>query len=497
MSILLVQLPARARTAAHLAPAPAAQPADETPELDWTLCDDSLQPQHSGRSPVAGLPEATSRVAVLDPRDVAWHPLQSWPKAPPARLRAALQGLLEESLADETDDLHLALSPREQAGPDAPVWVASTQRSWLAHWIGQLETEQQSLARIVPAWAPGEGLSAHVWTEGGQAWLLWRDARGPLCLPADSAMARQLVHQAQAPQADGSTPTIEWSGQGAGAEVAARLAGAPVEAHALAERLTQAAAGAWNLRQFDLAPRHRRDRALRALGQRLWHDPAGRWARRGLLGLVLVQLVGANLWAWQQRHALTQRTQSLTQTLQAAFPQVRAIFDPPAQMQRELDLLRAAAGRPGETDLEPLLQAADQAWPPQRGPAEQLRFEPGRLQLSATGWSAEELQAFRSQLWPLGLDAESPSPGQVVVSRLRGPLPTLPAPAGPQAPAGARPPGGPGAPPGPGAMAPGVRGPGLAPPGTVPGTARPLPPGGVSAAHSTLPGARPADEEDQ
>ena len=39
-------------------------------------------------------------------------------------------------------------------------------------------------------------------------------------------------------------------------------------------------------------------------------------------------------------------------------PQVRAVLDAPLQMARENDLLRASAGRPGDTDLEPLLQAA-------------------------------------------------------------------------------------------------------------------------------------------
>ena len=104
--------------------------------------------------------------------------------------------------------------------------------------------------------------------------------------------------------------------------------------------------------------------------------------------------------------------------LRGTFPQVRAVLDAPAQMQREVDALRAAAGRPAEADLEPLLAAAAAAWPDGRGAVDTLRFEPGRLTLSAAGWSAEQVAQFRGELQRAGWQVEAQD-GRIALSRPR------------------------------------------------------------------------------
>ena len=64
-------------------------------------------------------------------------------------------------------------------------------------------------------------------------------------------------------------------------------------------------------------------------------------------------------------------------------------------MQREVQTLRALAGKAGDADLEPMLQAAAAAWPTDRPPVEMLRFEPGRLTLAAAGWTEPQIAQFR------------------------------------------------------------------------------------------------------
>jgi general secretion pathway protein L len=86
-------------------------------------------------------------------------------------------------------------------------------------------------------------------------------------------------------------------------------------------------------------------------------------------------------------------------------------------MQREADAMRLAAGRPGENDFEPMLQAAAAAWPPGQPPVENVRYENGRLTVAAAGWGAPQLEHFRSRLGPGGWHADRGGDGRVTVSR--------------------------------------------------------------------------------
>jgi general secretion pathway protein L len=182
-----------------------------------------------------------------------------------------------------------------------------------------------------------------------------------------------------------------------------------------AERALEAAQPGVNLRQFDLAARHRGTRALRDGGRRLL-SPEWRPVRWGLVGLVAVQLVGLNAWAWQQRRAVDERKQAMVALLQTTHPGVRAVLDAPVQMERETDRLRAAAGRAGDSDLEALLAAAAAAWPDGQGPVQTLRFESGRLTVAAPGWGEPQLAQFRERLRAAGYAAEA-AEGRVTVSR--------------------------------------------------------------------------------
>src|SRR5690606_24834174 len=158
-------------------------------------------------------------------------------------------------------------------------------------------------------------------------------------------------------------------------------------------RWLAAARGDWNLRQFELAAPHRGSAAIRQAWQTV-AGPAWRPVRWGLATLVVVQLVGLNAWAWQQRRQLRDTREAMVQLLRSSHPQVQAILDAPVQMLRETERLRAAAGQPGDADLEPLLQAAASAWPSGQ-PVQSLRFEPGRLTLGAPGLEPGVIEGLR------------------------------------------------------------------------------------------------------
>ncbi len=149
-------------------------------------------------------------------------------------------------------------------------------------------------------------------------------------------------------------------------------------------------------------------------------SPVWRPVRLGLAGLLALQVVGLNAYAWQQRQALAERRQAQETLLRSTFPGVRAVLDAPLQMQRETETLRAAAGRAGQDDLEALLGAAAAAWPEGLGPLHTVRFEPGRLSFTAPGWTENQLQQFRERLRASGLAAES-AEGRVTLRRAGAP----------------------------------------------------------------------------
>ena len=108
---------------------------------------------------------------------------------------------------------------------------------------------------------------------------------------------------------------------------------------------------------------------------------------------------------------------------------------PAAVMLRETQSLRTLAGKAGDSDLEPMLQAAAAAWPGERPPVENLRFEPGKLTLGASGWSDAQIEQFRSVLQPAGFRVDA-SEGRLVAhprppARSAAPHGTDPPPADP------------------------------------------------------------------
>lgn len=402
MTLLVILLPAPPR-----ADAPAgAEPA----MLDWLLSPDGLAVGKRGSGDVADLPPADTVVAVAPADAVAWH-RPVCPKAPANRLRAALGGLLEEQLLTDDEDVHLALAPRPVAGQ--PVWVAAMHKPWLRNWLDQLATAGRVVDRLVPALAPALGEAdetppsghihlaqqlAHGWQAEGNddpaLQLAWSDADGAASLPLTGSLARGLLPQWQARE------TV-WSATPAAAAAAERWLGAPVAVRSEAEMALTAVRTAWNLLQFDLAPRHRGSLAAGNLWRTL-SSPGWAPARWGLLALVVVQVAGLNLRAWQQRSALDQQRSAQLSLLRTAHPQVRGVLDAPLQMRTETAALRSAAGVPGDDDFETLLAAAAAAWPEGQPPAAQLRFEPGRLSLPGAGWNPPQVDALRQRLGALG-----------------------------------------------------------------------------------------------
>lgn len=412
MSTLVLLLPPRPRFRAQGTDTSDASQAQA--EYDYLLTPDGVLISAQGRCVAAKLPRADTVVAVPPESALSWFHV-GLPRAGLARMRSALVGLMEEAVLDDPEHLHFALEAGATGG--AKTWVAVMHKAWLADHLAALEAAQVLVDRVAPVSWPQSPPLGHFheieFSETGltgQIGLRWSCADGVAEMRLDGSLARKLFPSA-------NLPAVQWTATPAAAEAAEAWLGSRVTVVSPAARSLAALNSPWNLRQFDLAARARGTRALRQL-YRAYMGRTWRPVRIGLVGLIVVQLLGINLWAWHQRSSLDARRAALEQVLRSTHPQVRSILDPEMQMQRETALLRAAAGRPGDDDLESLLGAAASAWPADRGPLDSLRFEPGRLTLSSSGWRDDQIDAFRNALrsegWQLDVNE-----GRFTVSRTR------------------------------------------------------------------------------
>src|ERR1700761_4060756 len=404
MSTLIILLAAQPRlaaptTAGHVAPA----------EFDYVLSTDGTRVTDHGRAAPSALPRASLVAAVLRPGDVAFQRV-ALPKAPAARMRAALTGVMEEGLLEDEDEIHLALAP--DAKPGGEHWVAVVNKPWLRAQVAALEAGNVALDRVVPSWWPDQGVAGHTFREGGPdepAQLAWRDDAGVLCVPLASPVSRALL------TALPEDTVVRWTATPETALDASEFVGMPVASVTDEEQGLRAARAGWNLLQFDLQPQRRGVKLVRDIATRFAFDPAWRVTRYGLVALVVVTLLGLNIRALQENHRIAQKKAALTAAVAEAFPNLKTIYDPAGQAQREIDTLRAAAGRPGDGDIETLLQSAESAWPQSHSPIGYLKFELGHLTLPGEGWNPQEIERFTTQLRAANVDVQSAN-GKLVLS---------------------------------------------------------------------------------
>lgn len=369
MSLLVITLPLAGASA--------------NPDYSFVLSQDGHQASRHGRASAALLPTtgraAGELVAVVPAQALSWQRVKLPPgvAANSPRMRAVLEGLLEDMVLDEPARLHFALAPGASAGTGA--WVAVCDREWLRTALQALETAGRPVARVVPEIAPGSETPAVHFAGTPEAPLMLVSG-----LPPDGAVAvlpPMPAALALLPPTGGEP--LAATAESAVAGLAEQFLGRPVALVSPSERALQAAQSRWDLAQFDLASTGR-TRILRKAGGlfgALLQAPQWRAARWAGALLLLAQVVGLNAWAWQERSALATKRAAVQSTLTQNFPHVQVVVDAPLQMERELALLRQASGALAAGDLEPMLAAAGSALAAPGNGASAIEFSPGTLQL--------------------------------------------------------------------------------------------------------------------
>ena len=382
--------------------------ADAADGYHYVLTPDGLSVGDSGLAALALLPAASELVALVPVHKLSWHQVKL-PKGSlgrgifrdggPARLRAVLDGVLEDRVLDDTAELHFALEPA--TSDDAPVWVAVCDRGWLKTAVETLERSGRPVNRIVPEFAPdasrdllyvlgtpGEAHCVAVKSTGVEVWPLsavglalldWPEYQPVVAEPAVVAQAEALLQHA-------------------------------VTVQSVALRRVQSAQSAWDLAQFEL---------LNSSGARSWKrvadaalrlawSPRWRAVRLALLALVVINLAGLNAWAWREQTALQTQRQNIRDILTGTFPQVQVVVDAPLQMGRELSALQRASGQASGRDLEAMLSAFG-AQAPANAVPDALDFAAGELRLKGLKLTTDEVSALSLRLKPQGYVAAAES----------------------------------------------------------------------------------------
>lgn len=370
-----------------------AHPSADNAGYDYLLTPDGVTPGDASRAPLGLLPRPKDAevVALIAPHHLSWHEVQLprgtlgkgmfQDKSTP-RLRAVLEGLLEDRLLDETSQLHFAIAPDPQ--PDAPIWVAVCDRSWLRTALQTLEMAGLKVSRVVPEFAPDAPADVlHVVGEPGAAHLVFTGRGGVSNWPL-SAESVALLNWPEA-HTIVAEPAV--------AELAEQLFKRPVALQQAALRRLQASASPWDLAQFDLVQsgRSRAFKGVFAALANFLRAPRWRAARLALVALVAVNIAGINTLAWREKAAIQSQRTAVRNTLTSTFPGVQVVVDAPIQMAREVAILQQMSGAPTGRDIETMMALFGASAPPNTV-AGGIEFAAGELRLRGLTLQPQEVE---------------------------------------------------------------------------------------------------------
>lgn len=392
------------------------EPAEASTLYDYVLTSDGVGVAEQSRAPLALLPlvgSAGEVVALVAARHLSWHQV-SLPKGTltrglfqdggASRLRAVLEGLLEERLLDETQQLHFAIEPAPR--PETPIWVAVCDRAWLRAGLQALEQAGHPVSRIVPEFVPNAGNDTlHVMGEPDHAQLVLSTVDGVTVWPLSAA----------------SVALLNWPddkhilAEPAVAALAEQLFKRNVALQQEAQRRLQALQSPWDLAQFDLVNSNRARiwKRLSTAASQLLSAPRWRAARIALVALLLINLAGLNAWAWKEQSLIQAQRVAIRELLTRTFPSVKVVVDAPLQMARQVTALQQASGALAARDLESLLGAVSAAAPAGSVP-NAIDYAAGEARLKGLKLTPEDLASLSFKLKAQGYGSRTEGDSLVV-----------------------------------------------------------------------------------
>lgn len=314
-------------------------------------------------------------IGIVLARYISWHHVQLPHGVLPAarsvqpmniRLRAVMEGLLEERLLDEPTKLHFAVQPPPY--PTEGVWVAVFDLEALKQALQKLSEQEIEIHRLVPeCWPVEERHDNTLWlaVSGDAPYALWADEHGVCRWPLQIHVTHLNAYPEQVQAALSRASSV--FAEPALADWAERTLNIAFKVQPQQNRLRSIATDSpWNLAQGSLSRHKPLSLRTKQLLAHLTTAPAWRPARWMATLLLLIQVGGINAAAWQADIQEKAIQDEINGTLQRAFPQNTFVVDAPAQMQRSLEALRKSSGVPTPHDMDVMLQLLQRHMPPSK-----------------------------------------------------------------------------------------------------------------------------------
>lgn len=385
----------------------------QVPALPWILLDEAGKRLQEGHSDPRHWPAAARCEVVLGGSQALWLEAEL-PKAPRREQARLLNYALEEQLAGEPETQHLTVTGKDGTAQGQRLRVLVVERVRLRAVLAQLEAIGRAPSRLVSA-LQGVPATARRWVlsvaPGGAMQL---HGAPPLALPVDGDTLELLLgHAIAQARARNQAP------EGLDVLAAAGTTLPRLEAICSALGLAHAAPRPWDwweavqlgddLLHDEFAPRRGKDHWLTRVRAPLL-------LAAGAVSVYFLVLGGHLLW---QKHELGGLDARMGRLFQTALPEVPAV-SPAAQLHRELERRRAAAGKLREDDALSLLQAYVEARGTAAGASlRELRYENGRLELGLTALPPEDRDVLLSRLADRGVNArvEGSDPPRLIMIR--------------------------------------------------------------------------------
>lgn len=368
----------------------------------YVVTSDGQTANAKGHAAIGNLPpngKTAYKVAVIVPAErLSWHRVELPPgiNIKSTRLRAVLEGILEERLLDAPELLHFAIEP-ESANKNL-IWVVACDKGWLQMQTRMLEQAGYPASVILPEFEPEqETTQVHFCGDAAAPRMVICNPEGVTVLPATAESVKLARHCAAAAKdlVIAAPPEL--------VDLAGILWGVPINIAMPEQRLLSRLRSSWNLAQFGFATsssgrqwKRFEERLTRLALDRQWQGL--RW---GLAMLLIVNVAGLNAWAWKEASLIAAKQSLVHEVFSRTFPRVSPIIDPALQMEREVAALKRTAGILSGKDMEAMLGVLAAEAPPARIPAN-LDFASQELKAKGLALKSAEISALTSRLQKRG-----------------------------------------------------------------------------------------------